>query len=286
MAVDLWPYSQRNDGRVSDLEHEALWRPIADGVLPGEPSTALAVSVAGGTWQVQPGRFHIAGHVLRLDDVETGAVPAPASQTRHCIVAAFVDRTTSPWTYGVRLVTGVPGAGRPALQRSISGRYEVALRSFTVAPNGTVNVLEDERPFLTPAGLALPATQRATESTDQTWSSASWTNGSPLCDVTFIAPPSGKVLVDTFIYGESSGTALLIGAFSIRQGSAAGPVVYNNTTYDGPIIRGVAGMSAQQVVWGLSAGQTYYCRMAHRSSANGASVTVRHRRLIVAPLVN
>lgn len=153
MAFDLWPYSQRESGPgVSDSEHEALWTPIADGVLPGESSSALAVSVSGGTWNVQPGRLHIAGHVLKLDSVESGAVPGPSTATRYCTVAAYIDRTQTPWTYGVRLVLGNPGGGKPSLSKSPTGRYEVALRSFAVAATGAVTVLDDERVVLEKAG--------------------------------------------------------------------------------------------------------------------------------------
>ena len=286
MAVDLWPYSQRENGRVTDQEHEALWRVIADGILPNEPSTAFQVSVGGGSWGARPGRLMIAGHVLHSTETITGPVPTPLTSTTYYVVAAYLDRSTSPWTYGVRLVPGVPGGGRPALQRSIAGRYEVALGTFTVSPTGTVSAVQDDRLFLTPVGVALPATQRATESTDQTWSSTQWSNGNPLCATTFVAPPSGKVEVQTFAYGQGTGNAVLVTAFSIRQNDSAGPVVYNNTTYDGPLATANAGCTATQIVTGLTPGQRYYIRMAHRSTIDGVPVVVRHRRIIVKPLIN
>lgn len=152
MAVDLYPYSGRLGGTVTDLEHEALWSPIADGVLPGQPTTALAVGIAGGTWTVQPGKFHIAGHVLDIDTVQSGPLPPGASATRQSIVVAYVDRSQSPWTYGVRLVTGSPGGGRPNLPPSELGLYQVPLRSFTTAPSGATTLLVDERPFLRKVG--------------------------------------------------------------------------------------------------------------------------------------
>lgn len=286
MAVDLWPYSQRESGRVTDLEHEALWTPIADGILPGESSTALQVSVAGGSWTVNPGRIHIAGHVLNVTELETGTVPPPASLTRHCVVAAYVDRTSSPWTYGIRLIQGGPGGTRPIPQRSRTGRYEVALGTFTVSPSGAVSAVTDDRIFLTPAGIALPPSKQVADSTDFNWSSDQWSNGDPVVGTEFVAPPSGKVKVEVFYYGQGTSNALLVTAFSIRQGSSAGPVVYNNTTYDGPILSSNAAQTVSKIVSGLTPWQTYYIRLAHRSTQNGVPVVIRHRRLSVEPLVS
>lgn len=286
MAVDLWPYSQRENGRVTDQEHEALWRVIADGILPNEPSTAFQVSVGGGSWEAQPGRLMIAGHVLYSTETITGPVPTPLTSTTYYVVAAHIDRSTSPWTYGVRLVPGAPGSGRPLLQRSLAGRYEVALGTFSVSPTGTVGAVQDDRVFLRPVGAAMPETKQVADGTDQNWSSDQWTNGSPIVGTEFVAPPSGKVEVHVFAYGQGTSNALLLTAFSIRQGSSAGPVVYNNATYDGPVIGPLSGYTVTKVVSGLTPGQTYYIRMAHRSNTNGVPVSIRHRRLAVVPLAN
>lgn len=147
MAVDLWPYSGRNDGTVTDAEHEALWRGEPDGVLPNQASNAMAVGVSGTTWTVQPGLFRIAGHVLSLDAVESGALPGGASSTRTSVVTAYLDRTQTPWQYGVRLALGQPGGGRPNLSTSLTGLYEVALRSFTTSTAGATSLGLDERPY-------------------------------------------------------------------------------------------------------------------------------------------
>lgn len=145
--MDLYPYSGTRSGAVNDSEHEALWGGIPDGLLPGQASNALAVSVGGGNWTVQPGRFRIAGHVLDVDTAQTGPLPGGATATRTSVITAFVDRTQSPWTYGIRIVLGTPGAGRPALSQSATAVYEVALRSFTTATNGATTLGDDERPY-------------------------------------------------------------------------------------------------------------------------------------------
>jgi hypothetical protein len=104
------------------------------------------VGISGSTWTVQPGRIHIAGHVLDVNPAQSGPLPGGSTSTRRSVVAAFIDRTQSPWTYGIRAVSGTPGGGRPALSTSATGLYEVALRAFDTASNGATTLLADERP--------------------------------------------------------------------------------------------------------------------------------------------
>ena len=144
--ADLWPYSQRLGGTVADLEHEALWRGATDYVLPGQVTSALGVGISGSTWTVQPGQIHITGHVLDIDTVASGALPGGSTSTRRTVIAAFIDRTKSPWVYGIHAVSGTPGGGRPALSTSRTGLYEVPLRAFDTATNGATTLLTDERP--------------------------------------------------------------------------------------------------------------------------------------------
>lgn len=153
MAVDLYPYSGRSDGSMSDADHELLWAGWQDGVYPGQAANALDAGISGGSWTVQPGRYLIAGHVLDLTTVQTGTLPPAASVSRTSVVVAYVNRTTSPWTYGVQLVQGAPGGGRPALTRSYTSLYQSPLRALTTAANGGTSLLPDERVILRPAGL-------------------------------------------------------------------------------------------------------------------------------------
>jgi hypothetical protein len=155
MAVDLWPYSGRGSGAVTDVEHEYLWSGFADGILPGQPSNACAVINSGSSWTVQPGRILIAGHQLYLDTVQSGPLPTAGAATRRSIVCAYIDRSATPWAFGVQLVIGQPGSGRPSLSKSRVGLYQVPLRAFDTATNGTVTMLQPEAPVLTPAGGAL-----------------------------------------------------------------------------------------------------------------------------------
>lgn len=98
MARDIWPYDQRQGGRVSNLEHEDLLSAFDDGILPDEPSGSMAVSLSGGNWQVAPGKILVAGHVIQVSDSPIqGALPVAAGQTRVSWICAFIDRSTSPW---------------------------------------------------------------------------------------------------------------------------------------------------------------------------------------------
>lgn len=161
MAVDLWPYSGRGNGSVTDVEHEYLWSGFSDGILPGQASNACAVSNSGANWIVQPGRILIAGHQLYLDTAQSGPLPPVGSATRRSVVVAYIDRSKVPWQYGVQLVAGSPGGGRPSLSRSRVGLYQVALRAFDTATDGSVKMLQPEAPVLTPAGGYLLRAQNA-----------------------------------------------------------------------------------------------------------------------------
>jgi hypothetical protein len=152
VAVDLWPYSGRNDGAVNDLEHEYLWSGAADGVLPGQAANACQVGLSGSNWTVNPGRFRIAGHVLNLDVTQSGTLPSSSSAVRRSLVVAYIDHSQAPWTYGVQLVTGSPGGGRPAITTSRTGLYQVPLRAMDTATNGTTTLLADERVILDAEG--------------------------------------------------------------------------------------------------------------------------------------
>lgn len=155
MAVDLWPYSGRLAGAVTDLEHEYLWSGAVDGVLPDQAGNACQVGISGPNWTVNPGRFRIAGHVLDLDVTQTGPLPEAGTATIRSVVVAYIDHSASPWTYGVQLVTGTPGGGRPALSTSRTGIYQVPLRGLDTATNGTTTLLADERIIITPEGGGL-----------------------------------------------------------------------------------------------------------------------------------
>lgn len=290
MAVDLWPYSSRQDGAVADTEHEALWRSHMDGIVPYEPDDALATEFASGQWTVQPGRLFLAGHILALDAPESGPLPpGTAEGDRTCVLAASIDRTTAPWTYGIQLVQGDPGGGRPPLEQTLDGKWQVPLAAVQIAANGGITPLGDERVRLQRIG-AMPESTGDTASSNEATTSEGWQNGDTLCQTTFTAPPSGIVMVYTYArgFGSDDPAGSLIVAFSIRADSSAGAVVYEPQAEDGPIIRGrhELGLTVAKRITGLDPGRGYYIRTAHRSSRQNVRVEIRHRRLTIVPLAS
>lgn len=135
----LWPYSSYNSGRVSDAEHELLWGNMPDGTIwhqPNEDALGLSVNLSTRAWTLQPGRLLICGHILDVTNVTSGTLAAGGTAARVDVITGFIDRTTSPWTYGIAVKQGTPGGGRPLLSTSITGRYEVGLAVVQVDPNG------------------------------------------------------------------------------------------------------------------------------------------------------
>ncbi len=152
MAVDLWPYSARQAGKVNDLEHEVLWSAHYDGILPDQAPGAGAVAVNTSTrvWSVQPADILIRGHVLRVDTAQSATLATNAGAARVDVLVAFVNRTTNPWTWGVAVRQGVSGGGRPALTRDPAGLWEVALADMQVLSSGAASMLVEHRPSTRP----------------------------------------------------------------------------------------------------------------------------------------
>lgn len=154
LPTDIFPYSQRLGGQVTDLEHEDLWSPIADGILPGQVPTAMDVSVSAPNWFVEAGKIHIAGHVIHFDTQQSGPLPPAGAATRTSYIVAYIDHSQNPWEYGIDVVIGTPGGGAPQLSKSQSGRYEVALRTLLTFSNGSQSLVAGDEPRLQPVGLA------------------------------------------------------------------------------------------------------------------------------------
>lgn len=285
MAIDIYPYSQRQAGQVSDNEHELLWSGTADGIPPGEATNALQVDFTGGNWSVQPGKILIAGHVLHIDTVQSGALPAGSTATRRCVVVAQVNHSTTPWTYGADIVLGTPGAGRPALSTSLTGKYQIALRSVDIAPSGAITGLYDERPHIRDAGLVLPSIVEAGIQANESTTLDEYRNGDILCETTFTAPPSGRILVYTYAR-MSSPTAAAICTFTLRRGFSGGTIIEGPQQDNGVTIAGSLGSGQNsRYLTGLIPYETYYIRTAHRSTQSGEVANIYYRRLIVLPQV-
>lgn len=290
MAIDLLPYSGRNSGIITDAEHEMLWGAFGDGVLPGQSSNALRVSVSGGNYTVQPGRALINGHVFVNDEVVAGPIPSAAGASRYVLVTAYYNRLSNPWDKGIRLVLGTAGGGRPSIDRTVNGRYEFLLGGFIVPPAGSgATLLPDTPVVLDPASLAkMPNPVEVSNDTNESYSGGTtWATGTQLCSTTFIAPPSGRVAVHTYANMFATAGSGVNLAFIIRVGdSMSGPIFRNAFTRDGPTVRGATefGLGAVRQVTGLTPGQQYFIYTVHSGSAAGQTVQVRYRRLFVEPL--
>ena len=292
MAVDLWPYSGRLAGRVTDIEHEWLWSAWSDGILPDEPTDAFEASVDAGAWTVQPGRLLIAGHLLALDALATGALPPGQDQPVLYRLVAQIDRTPNPWTYGITLASGLTGSPQPpSLIRDRNGVWQTPIATLRIAANNAVTLVSDDRQRLHTIGRLPPTVQAAQGENDWT-SSESWQTGQHHCATEFHAPASGRVLVHLTARGTGANRAddtpyaQLITSYSIRAGDESGELVHDPTDMDGPTIHGAYENTATvtSLVTGLGPHRAYYIRAAHRSSVNGQGVTIRYRRLIVQPL--
>lgn len=145
--MDIWPYSGRKAGSVSDAEHESLWSWVRDGVLPGQAPTAGQVSVnsSSRSWAVTSVNLMVHGHVLQID-AQSGILDANTGTARRDLIVGFIDRSQSPWTYGVGVHTGTPGAGTPVVTQTDTGLWEVPLGEVQVLNTGATTLLADRRP--------------------------------------------------------------------------------------------------------------------------------------------
>lgn len=146
MAFDIWPYSDRSSGAVSDAEHEDLWTPELDGILRGQSADAFRVAVNGTAWTAQPGKAIVGGHVISSSGVASGNLAANNGSTdRIDAVVLRLDRTQEPWDYEVTIRQGTPGGGQPSISRDSAGVQELLLATIKVAPGSATSLLNDCR---------------------------------------------------------------------------------------------------------------------------------------------
>lgn len=131
---------------------------------------------------------------------------------------------------------------------------------------------------------------QVTESTTESnISSTSYGAGAVNCETTFIAPPSGKVLV--LLSANLGGTdpARLMISFEIRNNNVAGSVVTAAADNNGLMSDWSTGTTAAQaggsptLVDSLTPGNTYYIR-AMRRVIGGSTSDYYMRRIVVTPL--
>jgi len=131
------------------------------------------------------------------------------------------------------------------------------------------------------------APTQASSETNQTTTSTSFQAGATLCDLTFVAPPSGKVYVTVSGEIENSVAATLTSlAVEVYLGtSSAGTLFKAADDADALRTQGTDNVKASRrtLVTGLTAGSTYYAQTRLRSSNSGDTASAFSRYLIVEP---
>lgn len=102
-------------------------------------------------------------------------------------------------------------------------------------------------------------------------------------EATFVAPPSGTVLVTVNSFMKSGDPAYSCSAgISVRLGSSTGSVVYADTTginYNTAYVRS----SCMVPVDGLVSGQTYHISLEFKTSGASSTATISQSRILVQP---
>lgn len=138
-----------------------------------------------------------------------------------------------------------------------------------------------------------PPTQQSWSGTDQAnLTGTTFADGSPVVEVTFTAPTSGRVLI--YIGGTArnngANSDYPILGLNLREDDSSGAVVESPATEGLFTCRWAAATSnfasRQRIAikTGLTPGQTYYASVQHRTSTGAGTADIGDRLLIVRPL--
>lgn len=155
------------------------------------------------------------------------------------------------------------------------------------------NAVETTLTPVTPvtAKFATGALNTTTQNTSGTTTSTSYTatlTGGTACSLTFVAPPSGQVMVDNSCNLSNSLTSGVLMGFEVRTGAVigSGSVAFAASDNDSVSASGVANAGHRSTVstpvTGLTPGATYNVRQLFRVSAGTG--TYISKRLTVVPL--
>lgn len=123
--------------------------------------------------------------------------------------------------------------------------------------------------------------------TDQTTRSTSWVPGNPQVSSSFVAPPSGQIMVTVFAQLEAESPSSVACGFEIRNGPNASGTIFraaNSSDAASSQDKYWTGSSRRVLVSGLVPGQTYFIRTMHRTSNSSSTATVFFRSLLVEPV--
>lgn len=196
-----------------------------------------------------------------------------------------------------QIIVGDPAGGNTVLNnnqlRARTGSAETGDLYLQYAGSGDVRIGDTGGATI----LCTPMTVLEDfDSTDQTaYSSATQTPGSPVLGLTFVAPRSGKVLIEGSAGISCSAAGTDVRCYvECKSGATIGSGTVQGTTGDtdtGPSCRFtsvVAGevrnvASGHVLVSALTAGSTYNICMRHRVAGGGGSITVLWRRVTCLP---
>jgi len=177
--------------------------------------------------------------------------------------------------YGLPYQTSVDAPDGPALGENLALAVEAELERIDAA----VAALES------PTAVTVQAEQTAAitgiSSTSYT------TTGGAVCGISFIAPPSGKVLIHIAAELDNTASVTLV-SFRLGTGSTIGAGTVILSPSDD---RSISNTGSDQtrygvpyLVTGLTAGGEYNVRLEHRTTPGGTA-TVSRRLLIVEPVL-
>jgi hypothetical protein len=121
------------------------------------------------------------------------------------------------------------------------------------------------------------------------FTSTTYTEGSPTCAVTMVAPPSGKVFVTTFARGSSDVTSDAMSVtYEVRVTNSSGSVFQAGT--DNHCVQasnygpgyGFKGDACRDLVTGLTPGTTYYFATVHHTITPGQGWIARRAIMVEA----
>lgn len=180
-------------------------------------------------------------------------------------------------------------------ESTLSGKRYVVLSGYLPRPSDRVVMLPVGNTYVILGTISVSAigTVQDEATTDETVT-ASYAAGTEICGVSFVAPPSGKVIISVsgFIRTSVVGNQVFL-SYEVRQGSTIGSGTVQQAASDTyAVVNSLAvvasgpselGGSHRRMVSGLTAGSSYNARTMHRGTATNGGVN--HRVLLVEPVL-
>lgn len=278
-------------GFGNDLVDEREWSIIH--LLGHQGRSAMVTVAAGGdrTVTVPVGILVICGLFFEVTVAESLQAAANSSgSTRFDVVVARFTWSTNTAVLAIK--QGTPGGGQPTMQQDVAAVWEEPLALLQVAngqgtfTSGDVSVMPSSR-----------YPQETIDGTNQTGiNQTSPTNGSPVCGVTFTAPPRQAVLLqisgDLHRPSGNNQAIVIVGRIRLGRTIGSGTLIYEGDGDSGPQIilddpttnptRIKAGSNIKRVS-GLTPGTLYNAHTAHYVQPGQTNGEILSRTITVIP---